>query len=69
MEEPQARIHYLQLPLEILFVCRQGFIVHKRVLLSELICAELATEVLKSGISAFTAVPWYGSVVMLRMRK
>lgn len=46
---------YLHLALEVSLLFRQGFIVHKSILLPELVCAELTTQVFKPRIPALTA--------------
>ena len=48
-------MHYLQLTLEVLLLLWQRFIIHKSILLSELVSAEFAAQVLKPGIAALTA--------------
>ena len=46
---------YLHLALEISLFFRQLFIIHKSILLPELVCAELTTQVFKPRIPALTA--------------
>ena len=48
-------MHYLQLMLQVLPLLWQRFIVHKSILLSELVSAELAAQILKPRIAALTA--------------
>lgn len=48
-------MHYLQLMLQVLPLLWQRFIVHKSILLSELVSAKLAAQILKPRIAALTA--------------